>query len=132
MMNRLNEFGQSTVLGAMHDSGLTLPQIVVLHMLQRGPSRISTLSEYLHLSMSATSTLVQRLVEEELITRDEDADDRRQKRVALTRKGETQIDRIGRERSEGVSRGLAKLPPRLRAELVDVVTRVLEQLDDQK
>jgi DNA-binding MarR family transcriptional regulator len=132
MVNHLNKSGQSTALGAMHESGLTLPQIVVLHVLQRGPSRISTLSEYLHLSMSATSSLVQRLFEEALITRDEDPDDRRQKRVELTRKGEALIDHLDRERAEGVSRGLAQLPAPLRAELVDVATRVLEHLKERR
>ena len=132
MVNRLNESGQSTALDAMHESGLTLPQVVALHVLQRGPARISDLSEHLRLSMSATSALVQRLVEDELITREEDADDRRQKRVALTRKGDALIDRIDRERAAGLTRGLAKLPPALRDELVAVATRVLGHMTGRK
>lgn len=130
MVNRLNESGHSTVLGAMHESGLTLPQTVVLHVLRRGASRISALSDYLHMSMSATSTLVQRLVEEELIAREEDPEDRRQKRLELTRKGATLVDRIERERGEGVARGLGELPASLRDELVGVVSRVLDHLKE--
>jgi DNA-binding MarR family transcriptional regulator len=132
MVNRLNITGQSTALGAMNESGLTLPQVVVLDMLRRGPSRISSLADILHLSLSATSSLVQRLVEDELVTREEDVEDRRQKRVALTRKGSAVFERIDRERSEGVARGLAALPPALRGELVDVVKRVLEHLEGER
>ena len=70
MLNGLAETGQSTVLAAMSESGLTLPQIVVLHVLDRGPATISTLADYLHLSLSATSSLVQRLVQEDLVSRE--------------------------------------------------------------
>jgi DNA-binding MarR family transcriptional regulator len=131
MVNRLNETGQSTALAAIHETGLTLPQTVVLHILRRGPSRISALADHLQMSMSATSTLVQRLFEDQLISRDEDPDDRRQKRVELTRKGINVIDRIDRERGDGVARGLAKLPQWLRDELVDVCGRVIEHLKEQ-
>ncbi len=129
MVNQLNVSGQSTALAAVHESGLTLPQTVVLHLVRRRSSRISALAEHLHMSLSATSTLVQRLVEEQLVTRDEDPEDRRQKRVEITRKGGALIERIDRERADGVTRGLANLPPALRANLIAVVTRVLEHLD---
>jgi DNA-binding MarR family transcriptional regulator len=120
---------EASALALMHDAGLTLPQVVVMSILQHiGESQVTFLAETLGLSMSATSTLVQKLVESDMVTRTEDPDDRRQKRIALTRAGATLIDRVSTQRAAEIGRGVAALPPTLRAELLDVLGRVVDHL----
>ena len=128
-MVHLDVAGDTNALAVMHESGLTLPQVVTLTLLQRdGAMALSPISESLRLSLSATSSLVQRLVEQELVTRTEDPDDRRQKRIALTRRGAALIERLQHERVSALGRGTSKLPATLRAELLDVAARVVAHL----
>jgi DNA-binding MarR family transcriptional regulator len=118
---------EASALAVMHEAGLTLPQVVVLSVLHHGDaSQVSTLAELTGLSMSATSTLIQRLVEMDLVTREEDPDDRRQKRIELTRAGAALIERLGALRAAEIGRGFASLPPNLRNDLLDVLHRVVD------
>jgi DNA-binding MarR family transcriptional regulator len=132
MCGRSEDSAETTALALMHEAGLTLPQMVALSMLRHaGPSPITAVADKLGLSMSATSTLVQRLVEEDLVTRTEDPDDRRQKLVDISKPGATLIDRLTAERSAELSRGLAALPPELRDDFLDVLGRVVENLREK-
>jgi DNA-binding MarR family transcriptional regulator len=113
----------------MHASGITLPQIVTLTLLRRdGAMAVSPIAERLRMSLSATSSLVQRLVEQQLVTRTEDPDDRRQKRIELTGGGARLIERLQLERVSALGRGAAKLPVVLRSELLDVANRAVAHL----
>src|SRR5579862_5250271 len=74
--------GASTMF--MYESGLTFPQIIVMYALTwLGPLPISTLAERLRLSVAATSQLVDRLVQEEYVGREEDPRDRRVRLVRM-------------------------------------------------
>ena len=129
LMIHLDVAGDTNALAVMHESGITLPQIVTLVQLQRdGAMALSPIAERLRLSLSATSSLVQRLVEQERVTRTEDPDDRRQKRIELTRAGAVLIERLQLERVSALGRGASKLPAPLRAELLDVAARVVAHL----
>jgi DNA-binding MarR family transcriptional regulator len=120
---------ETSALSHVHEAGLTLPQMITLTTLRHdGPAAITSISERLGLSMSAASTMVQRLVEQEFVTRTEDPDDRRHKRVELTKEGAAVFDRLLQQRSIELSRGVSTLPPDLRDELLDVCTRVVDHL----
>lgn len=68
--------------------GLSMPQIGVLFHLNRGgTSGISNISEDLGVSNAAASQMLDRLVQQELILRSEDPDDRRVKNIVLSDKG---------------------------------------------
>ncbi|MBK9030572.1 MAG: MarR family transcriptional regulator [Myxococcales bacterium] len=111
-------------LALMHEAGLSLPEVVALSRLRHGDAcSIGELAALLGLSMSATSALVQRLVTAELAHRREDPSDRRAKQVTLSARGLAVIGRIAAARAESMTRGLARLPRALRAELLDVVAR---------
>lgn len=128
-MVHLDVAGETSALALMHASGVTLPQIVTLTLLeQAGTMALSPIALRLRLSLSATSALVQRLVEENLVTRTEDPDDRRQKRITLTRAGAALIARLQTERVSALGRGAAKLPAALRSELLDVASRAVGHL----
>src|SRR5512147_2476437 len=79
----------------MHASGLTMPQIVTLFALRRAEASISELAGRLRMSLPATSQLVDRLVEAGLISRTEDAADRRVRRASILPAGLRYLEQLG-------------------------------------
>jgi DNA-binding MarR family transcriptional regulator len=68
--------------------GLSMPQIGALFHLNRGgTSGVSNISDDLGVTSAAASQMLDRLVQQELILRSEDPDDRRVKNIVLTDKG---------------------------------------------
>ncbi len=129
----VHEVADDHAMAVLQDSGLTLPQMIALDLLRRDqPRAIGFLARELRLSLSATSTLIQRLVDLELVTRTEDPTDRRHKQIALTRAGATLSDRLTAGRTQGLGRGLTQLPDALRAELVDVLARATDHLRERR
>jgi DNA-binding MarR family transcriptional regulator len=125
-MVRLDQSGDSSPLEAMYELGLSMPQIVALDKIHReGPTSVSAVAERLVMSMSATSTLIQVLVEKDLITRTEDPHDRRQKLLAMTSTGTKAIERLIHDRTVSIGKVVAGLPDDLRQDLVEVVGRVV-------
>ncbi len=82
--------------------GMTIPQIRTLVLLERlGPLRMGNIAIHLGRALSATTTIVDRLVLKGLVGRDSDPNDRRVVICKLTDSGEQAIKRfwqIGRER----------------------------------
>lgn len=81
---------------------MTIPQIKTLILLERmGPLRMGSISMYLGRALSATTTVVDRLVEKNLVDRSSDPDDRRVVLCELTETGRdviAQFWRIGGDR----------------------------------
>lgn len=77
-----------------HD--LSLGQIKTLSLLAEAPEPLSVkeMAERLNISLPAASRAVDPLVRRRLVARKEDPDDRRIKRVALTARGRTLVDRL--------------------------------------
>ncbi len=72
--------------------GLSRSMLGTLYFLKhKGNSGVSDLGSHLGVSNPAASQMLERLVEEDLIQRSEDPDDRRMKRISLTEKGNTVI-----------------------------------------
>jgi DNA-binding MarR family transcriptional regulator len=119
-------------LAIMHEANLTMPQVVSLHVLRHlGPLGISELAGHLRLSTSAASSLVDRLVERELVHRAEDPEDRRQKRVALAPAGVALVADLTSARARELTAGLQYIDPVLRAEMAGVLEQVVTQLRSQ-
>lgn len=119
--------GQSTMF--MYESGLTFPQIIVLYaLLWEGPKTISALAETLRLSLAATSQLVDRLVDGKYVAREEDANDRRIRRVRMRPHGKQFMDRLGEIRHREVSAAFERISPRLRVRLTDVLEEVISSM----
>lgn len=113
----------------MSESNMTMPQMVSLHLLRDGGSRnVGAIGQMLNLSPSATSHLVDRLVERGFVTRDEDATDRRQKNVAITPAGLDIVERLSAARSQQISLGVADIEPELRDRLSPLIELVTTQL----
>lgn len=70
------------------EKGLSRSMIGTLfHLSHRDHTGVTDLSEHLGVSSAAASQMLERLVEEGLIQRSEDPDDRRMKQIILTDKG---------------------------------------------
>ena len=86
---------------------MTIPQIKTLVLLERvGPLRMGNIALSLGRALSATTTVVDRLVEKELVDRVADPSDRRVVICQLSESGEqaiTRFWRIGRERIQIVA-----------------------------
>ena len=86
---------------------MTIPQIKTLVLLERmGPLRMGNIAIFLDRALSATTTVMDRLVEKELVDRVSDPSDRRVVICQLSESGEQAIKRfwrIGRERLQLVA-----------------------------
>jgi DNA-binding MarR family transcriptional regulator len=119
--------GKSTLF--MYESGLTFPQIIVMYALTwEGALPISTLAQRLRLSLGATSQLVDRLVEAQLVAREEDAEDRRVRLVRMRPQGKQFMERLNEIRRRELSEAFDRLPPKVRARLTDVLREAVEAL----
>ncbi len=84
-------FMHRSMRGDMHyarENGLSRSMIGTLfHLGHRDHAGVTDLGEHLGVSSAAASQMLERLVEEGLIQRTEDPDDRRMKKITLTDKG---------------------------------------------
>jgi DNA-binding MarR family transcriptional regulator len=108
---------------------LTTAQVSSLyHLTVHGHRSVSELAEAVGLSMPATSALVERLVQRELVERAEDPDNRRQKRLALTPHGKALVEQLEQARSGAFLRLFGTLPPALRERFEQVLIQVADAL----
>ncbi|MCY4437721.1 MAG: MarR family transcriptional regulator [Chloroflexi bacterium] len=100
-----------------------MPQIKTLVLLERsGPLRMGNIATYLGRALSATTTVVDRLVEKELVDRAWDPSDRRVVICRLTDKGRHALKRFWRIRRER----LQLMADTLELEQLEIVVQGLE------
>ncbi|HXX68525.1 MAG TPA: MarR family transcriptional regulator [Polyangiaceae bacterium] len=117
--------GASTMF--MYESGLTFPQIIVMYALTwLGPLPISSLAEKLRLSLAATSQLVERLVKDGYVAREESPKDRRVRLVKMRPHGKQFMDRLNEIRRRELSEAFERLPAKVHARLTDVLRDAVE------
>lgn len=74
---------------------LTMPQLKVLFLLNvQGASKVGTLARALRVTLPTMTGILDRLVEQEFIRRDEDPGDRRLVMSRLTRRGQELVDQL--------------------------------------
>jgi len=130
LLKHVNRRSAGETLAIMNESGLTLPQLVTLHLLeQAGVRTISAIATSLRLSPAATSHLIDRLVTGGLVGRIEDPEDRRQKRVTITSAGRRLVERVRRERTREMTEAVAGLPAEVSREFGRVLSRVIGELE---
>src|SRR5262245_25396805 len=96
-MSHVHRLSTGEALRVTTDAGITLAQMVALYCLTyEGSHSVGTLGDRLHLSPSATSHLVERLVQLGFVDRIEDPADRRQKRLTITQAGKELIDELSK------------------------------------
>ena len=89
------------ILSAFVDFDLSLPQLATLLLLdEEGELTMKQVTEILGRSVSATSRLLDQLVERGMVSRREDKHDRRAKRIAITEKGRMLIATLEQRRAD--------------------------------
>ena len=71
-----------------------MPQFKTLSLLAQGPARMGNIAAYLSTSLSSATSMIDRLVEKNLVERAADTSDRRVVTCQLTAKGTEEMDRF--------------------------------------
>jgi len=117
-------------LALLQRSGLSLPHVVSLYVLRgKGPQSMSELASALHLSLAATSQLVDRLVENGFVERAEAKGDRRFKTVQLKPKGRRTLESLHQVRERELSVAVGRLPEEIQEDLARVLATTLAYLE---
>jgi len=131
LVNRVSHRGGRT-LALMNQASVTLQQVLLLSRVAEATgSTASQLAGALNMSLPSISQMIDRLHQLKLVTRVEMEEDRRKKRIALTRAGRAFLERLQAARSAEYQAGLATLPQPLRAELEAILARTLRALTAQ-
>lgn len=116
-------------LGLLNELGLTMPQLVALHVIAfGGPTTMTRLIERVCLSTSAVSALLHRLVEMGLCERQDDPVDRRQHRVQVTAAGQDVVRRLLQSRMKDTRASIVPLSAATRGLLSRVLGVVNQEL----
>lgn len=111
-------------------SDLTGPQLSIMARLQdNGPSRISQIAREEGIRMPTASNALHQLEQRELVERIRDEQDRRGVRVRLTSLGETELERVGAERTRYLAEMLGTLGEEdlVRAgDLVEIINKLAD------
>jgi DNA-binding MarR family transcriptional regulator len=114
-MHAMMRRSAATEIAVLNDVGLTIPQMVALHVLrERGPVTVGDVAGCTKLSPAATSHLVERLVQMGLVHRTEDAEDRRQKQVSVSPTGAALVERLMQNRLESLMKAMSIIQPETR------------------
>ena len=112
---------------AMDDHDISVAQMATLMLLDaEGSCTVSDLANDLGRSLSATSRLLDQLVRRGLVTRQEDPDDRRVKRVDITERGKDLVGRVQRRRAEAHLSVMAALSEVERADVMRAMALLAE------
>ena len=109
--------------------GLSMPQFAALQYLHaEAPRSVSEIAEHLNLSLATTSHLVDRLVGKDLLVRDEDPGDRRQKRIALAPAGRALVAETHARAAATLEALLRDVTPAKRAAVERALADVVAEL----
>ena len=129
LMFLLNRKTTGESLAYINEHGLTLTQLMTLHVLKdQGPLAVCDISQALKLSLPATSHLVDRLFKNKLVARSEDQEDRRRKRISITKRGNDLVEHLARSRIRDLSQASATLPDELASRFIEILELVVAQL----
>jgi DNA-binding MarR family transcriptional regulator len=111
---------------------LSLTQIKLLHHLDDASNELTLkeAAESVHVSLPAASRMVDDLVRRRFVVRNEDAEDRRMKRVRLTDEGRAVIRRLNAARLTGFETFAQTLTSTEREQLARALATLLEQRPD--
>jgi|SRR5271157_3322661 len=130
----IGDFMQSSMRSLIlysKENGLSMSQIGALFQIYHGRSNVSDLGEGLGITNAAASQMLERLVQQKLILRSEDPQDRRVKQLALTDKGCRIMDESIRARQgwlDDLVSGLSASQKELVAAAVKILIEKTNQL----
>lgn len=86
-METLRRLASEDFIRQNRETGLSMPQLGAMLRLHHGAGSVSALGEEMGVTSAAASQMLDRLVQQGLISRSENPSDRRVKRIVLTDKG---------------------------------------------
>ena len=113
---------------------ITLPQLCVLEYLSRqGSGRpMNELARFLAVSRPAATGLVDRLIAQGLVRREDDRRDRRVVRVHITAKGRQIVAHIWEQKRRMITDVFGQISPRDRAKYLSIVQKVTHILSEKE
>ncbi len=93
MLSLLKRF-KSIMAEIAESHGLTTIQLGTLHAIRDGHATMGKVAQTMHCDASNVTGIIDRLVQLQLVTRQEDAKDRRVKTLALTQRGKDILDGV--------------------------------------
>ena len=109
----------------MRNHGLSMPQVLLLYRLYyQGQCGVSDIADHLAVTNAAASQTIERLVQQGLLDRSEDPNDRRAKQIALSPAGRA----LMQESIEARVRWMAELTTVLSPEEQDTIVAALDAL----
>lgn len=123
----MNKNCNADLLEAVGALELSLTQIKLLHHLDEATHELTLKqgAKLVHVSLPAASRMVEDLVRRGFVERNEDAVDRRMKRVGITRQGRAVIGRLNAARLSGLEQFVAGLNAGERRALSQALTKLL-------
>jgi DNA-binding MarR family transcriptional regulator len=121
---------QTEVFQIVGELDLSMTQLKILHILDGSERELtpSELAQFIGLSPAATGRAVDAMTRSGLVSRRDDAEDRRVKRLALTDAGTAAVTRITEARIAGLARLVEDLDPAQRAALSDALAPLLSSV----
>lgn len=107
----------------VNEEHLSFSQVAALHIIDReGIVNVNDISTSLHLSMSATSRMIDELVKKDLIERKEDQENRRAKTLSLTNSGKKFMDTLSIERVKIIEESAQALTDKVPLKILKIVS----------
>lgn len=117
---------QTELLEQLQSSGITPPQFYILKILDRyGASRATALAKKMYVKPSAITVMIDRLVDQELVVRYHDKNDRRAVVIELTNKGKDVFVEAMNARNQHIAKYFSQLELQEREDLL----RLFEKLE---
>ncbi len=113
------------------EHAVTVAQLRTLVVLSsRGETNLNGLADRLGVNASTAVRMVDRLVALEFVSRQDNPDNRREVRLALTRAGADLVRAVTERRRREIATIVSRMPRRHRAELVAALTAFAEAADE--
>lgn len=123
----IGTLGQRQFARYMYNNGLSHPQMMTIGRLYKhGGVGISEMSDHLGTTDAAVSQLIDRLVNQGFVERNECPADRRKKEVVLTAKGRAVIDSLNEQSDSLVDAILEQIPQEQMPLITDALTVIIE------
>lgn len=124
----------SRLYALLEELQLGLTDMKLLHHLsvERAPLTVKELAERMGLSLPGASRAADALLKRGWLTRQEDEQDRRMKRLAITDDGRTVLRRVEEARLAGLENVIADVPTAELARLSKAIEPILARLEERK
>lgn len=116
--------------GSLRDNNLTMPRFLVLwYITKHQPVNMSFLHDKMHMANSTLTVIVDKLVEDRLVKRYRNPEDRRIVLLELTKKGDKKICKMLDIRQKFLEKALIDLDDKEKDKLIMLLKTVLNNLE---